>query len=351
MNPLKNIIAGMIHENGPMDVGTYMGLCLGHPQYGYYMTRDPFGAAGDFVTAPEISQMFGEMIGAWLADLWLRMGAPKLFALLEAGPGRGTLTKDILRATRSVTGFHAALRLHLLETGPVLRGMQQQVLAAAGFAAQWHDTLDACIAASEGPLFCVANEFLDALPVRQFQMTPEGWRERLIQIDGEGRFYFGLGPILAIDLEPAAPGTIHESALARVAWLGQLGAALKLRGGAALIVDYGVGTLSGNTLQAVRGHRRADPLDDPGQADITSHVDFAALKAAAIMTCGSVQGPVGQGSFLKNLGIEARAERLGGSDAVAALHRLTAAEGMGALFKVMAMTAPGMPVPAGFYPA
>lgn len=344
-NALKDIIVRMIRENGPMDVGTYMNLCLGHPRHGYYMTRDPFGAAGDFVTAPEISPMFGEMVGAWLADLWLRMGSPARVTLAEAGPGRGTLMADILRATRAVSGFHAALDIRLIETSPVLRAKQEKTLARTGMRAAWHTGLDG-LDDGDGPVLCVANELLDALPIRQFQRSADGWRECLIDADAYGLLRFGLGPSVELDGQTGEDGQVIELSPAREGWTVSLAQILRRRGGAALLIDYGRDSATGDTLQAVRKHAYTPVLDDPGHADITAHVDFAALRRVAAASGCKVEGPVPQGEFLLKLGIAVRAARLGGRHDE--LDRLTNADQMGTLFKVMAIAAPDTPKPEGF---
>lgn len=191
MNPLAQDLARLIRDEGPISVSRYMALCLGHPRHGYYMKQDPFGADGDFTTAPEISQIFGELIGLWAASVWQAMGAPTSLRLIELGPGRGTLMQDMLRAARALPGFHAALSVHLVETSPVLRERQGKTLAASGVTPQWHERIDQAL---EGPVIVVANEFLDALPLDQFVRTPEGWRERLVGLDGEGLLAFGLAP-------------------------------------------------------------------------------------------------------------------------------------------------------------
>jgi NADH dehydrogenase [ubiquinone] 1 alpha subcomplex assembly factor 7 len=328
----------------PMPVAHWMARVLGDPRHGYYITRDPLGAAGDFTTAPEISQMFGELIGAWMADLWLRSGSPQA-RLVELGPGRGTLMADLLRAVRS-TGL-ADLPVHFVETSPVLRGAQ----AARVPHAHWHDALTDV--PDDLPLLLVANEFFDALPVRQFVRLPEGWRERMVVHDGT-RFVAAAGAISVDALVPPAlwnapAGSICEASPASTAMAAEIGARLIASGGAALITDYGyVGPALGDTLQALRHHQFADPFDTPGEADLTAHVDFAALAAAG---GARAWGPVGQGAFLGALGIDARAAALKARAADpsaidAARTRLT--ETMGTLFKALALTGPGWPQPAGF---
>jgi len=321
----------------PMTLAALMTRASAH----YYATRDPLGAAGDFTTAPEISQMFGELTGAWLADRWRAAGAPAGARLVELGPGRGTLMSDIRRAAPAA-GWQP--RVAFVETSPVLRAAQ----AAAHPDATWFDALEAV--PDDGPLFLVANEFFDALPVRQLVRTPTGWRERMVATAGE-RLVFAAGSIDAAPLVPpplaAAPvGSTVELCPAGTAIAAEIGARLRAHGGAALIVDYGyAGPATGDTLQAVRGHAYVDPLDQSGEADLTCHVDFAALAAAAGVRA---LGPVGQGAFLRALGIAARAERLKSRATAAqaaaidaAVARLTDGEAMGELFRVMALVPGG----------
>jgi NADH dehydrogenase [ubiquinone] 1 alpha subcomplex assembly factor 7 len=328
-----------------------MGLCLGHPRFGYYMTRDPLGAPGDFVTAPEVSQMFGELIGLWCADTWGALGSPALVHLVELGPGRGTLMADALRAVRLVPAFRAAIRLHLVETSPLLRERQRATLQASGFAPAWHDTPESL--PGDAPLLVVANEFFDALPVRQVQRTGQGWHERLVGLDAQGRLAFGLSPAPVPGLSrPAPPGTVLEIPEAAAAAMGGLAGRLVAQRGAALVIDYGhLATGTGDTLQAVRGHAFADPLAEPGEADLTVHVDFAAMARAAAVRGAAVYPAREQGGFLRDLGIEARAAALAGAGdparaaaIEAALARLVGREapGMGALFKVLAVASPGL---------
>ncbi|TRW15308.1 class I SAM-dependent methyltransferase [Glacieibacterium frigidum] len=302
-----------------------MARCNAH----YYATRNPLGTAGDFTTAPEISQMFGELLGASLADAWTRAGQPPV-RIVELGPGRGTLMADMLRVLRRA-GCDAPV--HFVETSPTLRAAQARAVPDAA----WHD--DLAQVPDDRALLLVANEFFDALPVRQFERTPAGWRERTVAHDGT-RFAPALGAVPVDILVPpaladAATGGVFETSPASTAIVAEIGARLRANGGAALIVDYGhVGPVTGDTLQGVRAHAFADPFDTPGEVDLTCHVDFSALAHAAGVTA---QGPVGQGAFLTALGIAARAERLGGQEA--ALARLTDADAMGSLFKVLGLIA------------
>jgi NADH dehydrogenase [ubiquinone] 1 alpha subcomplex assembly factor 7 len=360
MNPLENLIREMIIENGPMSLETYMTLVLTHPAYGYYASKMPLGASGDFITAPEISQMFGELISLWCIAVWRAMGEPRPFLLVELGPGRGTLMADALRAARIVPDFLAAVDLHLVETNKVLRQCQRAALIESGVAASWHQS------ASElpsGPAIIIANEFFDCLPVRQFVRSPDGWHERLVGLDGEGRLCFGLAPDPAPGFSaPGEPGQVFEAGLARARLMTQLAERIAEQGGALLVIDYGYDMQGrGETLQAVKGHRFANPLRDPGEGDLTAHVDFCSLAGAARAAGGEVYGPLTQGEWLTRLGIYERAAKLRRhasefqSAAIdSALNRLAGGSlapglrDMARLFKVLAVTKPGLGVPPGF---
>ncbi|MFZ4688126.1 MAG: class I SAM-dependent methyltransferase [Polymorphobacter sp.] len=328
MTVLAAALRGAIDRDGPMRLDGWMAAC----NTAYYAGRDPFGAAGDFVTAPEISQMFGEIIGGWIGDLWLRAGSPPL-RLVELGPGRGTLMADALRVAGPLPGFADRVVVTLVETSPVLRAAQ-----ATRVPADWHDTLDAV--PDDRAMIVIANEFFDALPIRQ---GLAGGVERAVATDNDG---FAATTIPS-DLPP---GEICEAGRAIAA---TIGARLRARGGAALIIDYGYAQAAAlDSLQALRHHALADPFAAPGESDLTTHVDFSALAAGAGVPA---HGPVPQGVWLARLGIEARAAalkaRATGPQAAAieaALVRLTAPTTMGSLFKVMALTAPGWPQPAGF---
>lgn len=347
---------------GPISIASFMADALGHPQHGYYITRDPLGAGGDFTTAPEISQMFGEMLGAWLADCWQRMGRPDPVMLVELGPGRGTLMADALRATARVPGFHAAMRVALVETSPALRQRQAQVLH--GHDPVWYDRL---ADVPTGPLLLVANEFFDALPIRQFVRTDRGWAERMVGLDEEGTLAFTLAPGGAGLLAPGLadprirPGSVAELCPAGIGIAGEIGRRLAADPGAAILIDYGYcGPAIGDTLQALRTHRPVPVLDDPGTADLTAHVDFTALAHAARAAgaaCHPAPGQaIDQGPLLLSLGIALRADALkrrapDQADSIdAALTRLVAPDQMGRLFKAIALTSPGLDVPAGFAP-
>jgi SAM-dependent MidA family methyltransferase len=320
--PLEERLKARIAAEGPIPVADYMAEANTH----YYATRDPFGVDGDFTTAPEISQMFGELIGIWFADLWQRAGEPKTARYVELGPGRGTLAEDALRAMR---GAGLAPPVDLVETSPMLRAAQAERLPA-----RWHDDLSTI--ADSGPLMVVANEFFDALPVRQFDRG----RELLVGYDGGFRRD---GPV-ETEASPASVGIV-----------GDLARRLAAQGGAALIVDYGHDLPgSGDTLQAVSGHAFADPFEAPGERDLSAHVDFHALASAARAAGVRVFGPAPQGIWLNAMGIKLRAASLAkavperGAEIAAARARLTAPDQMGRLFKAMALVAPGWPEPAGF---
>lgn len=347
-----------IAVEGPLTVAAFMGDVLGHPRLGYYATRDPFGAGGDFITAPEISQMFGELIGLWCAHTWSQMGAPPRVNLVELGPGRGTLMKDALRAAEMVPAFRAALSVHLIETSPTLRGRQGEALSAAN--PVWHDTLAEL---PEGPLLLIANEFFDALPIRQFQRTDQGWHERLVDVAPEGDgFRFVLdraaapGGLIPAAFADAEVGGVVEICPAAMALAREIGERIQRDDGAALVIDYGHAEHAvGDTLQAIRRHRYAPVLEAPGEADITAHVDFAALVEAATAAGARSFGPVPQGAFLSALGIRERAQTLRryatpdqASDIDAAVERLIASEQMGMLFKVLGLTDPRQDPPVGF---
>ena len=354
MTGLLALLTRRIGAGGPITLADYMADCLLHPEHGYYATRDPLGAAGDFTTAPEISQMFGELLGLSLAQSWLDQGAPAPFTLAECGPGRGTLMADILRATRIVPGFHAALSLHLVEASPALRTTQARTLGRDDIT--WHDTVEDL---PDAALWLVANEFFDALPIRQFQRDGAGWRERQVGLDDTGALALGLSglcspPELTARLDDTQDGDIVELNPAAVAIATTIGARIATHGGAAIMIDYGDWLTLGDTFQAVRGHAPGDPLADPGQADLTAHVDFAALAAA---TPSAHSRLTTQGVFLERLGITDRARALAASltgDAleghIAAHRRLTHPQEMGTLFKVIAFYPKGGTPPPGLEP-
>ena len=352
MTPLGRIIADRIRAAGPISIADYMADCLMHPHHGYYATRDPFGAAGDFTTAPEISQMFGELLGLCLAHAWLDQGAPAPLVLAELGPGRGTLMKDALRATARVPGFHAALSIHLVEASPHLRQVQAATLV--GHQPHWHDS---AASLPDAPLFLIANEFFDALPIRQFRRTRDGWCEHLVGMTDD-TLTLGLSSPLPAStlghrLADTAPGEVVELCPALPAVIAELADRIARHGGTALVVDYGGWQSRGDTFQALRQHSPTSPLAEPGLADLTAHVDFAAIAAAAAPAACSVMGT--QGTLLARLGIGPRAEKLALTlqgpaltSHHAAFHRLTDPAEMGNLFKAVALYPKGAPVPPGF---
>lgn len=354
MTPLGQMIAARIATSRPMRIDEYMALCLGHPEHGYYMTRDPLGVAGDFTTAPEISQMFGEMLGGWMAQVWLDQGAPGEFVLAELGPGRGTLMRDALRVAGRLAGFAQAARLWLVETSPVLRAAQGAALA--DHAPRWAGAMGDL---PEAPLILIANEFFDALPTRQFQRVDALWRERLVGAGPEGGLGFVWGQArgdaeLSARFGFAADGALVEVCAAGEAIAAQIGGRIARQGGAALMVDYGAWEGSGDTLQALRGHEPVDPLETPGEADLTTHPRFRPLVEAAGAD-SRAQGPIGQGAFLERLGITERARALargkepGALEAIIAAHRrLTHPEEMGNLFQVLALHSRAAPPTPGF---
>ncbi|MCA0919573.1 class I SAM-dependent methyltransferase [Pseudooceanicola nanhaiensis] len=353
MTALKAHILARIATEGPMRLSDYMAECLLNPQHGYYTTRDPLGTAGDFTTAPEISQMFGELLGLALAQSWVDQGMPAPFCLAELGPGRGTLMADLLRATRAVPGFHDALRLHLVEASPALR--DQQASRLKGTQATWVDRVEDL---PDLPLFLIANEFFDALPIRQYRRAGAGWREVHVGAEGD-RLVPGLapaGPGPEGRDEDTGDGDLVETCPAGALIAGQIGARIAARGGSALIVDYGDWRSLGDTLQALRKHASTDPFEAPGEADLTAHVDFEPLARSAAPAAHTLLTT--QGVFLERLGITARAqalaERLSGVQRVshiAAHRRLTHPDEMGSLFKVMALYPQGAHPPPGLEPA
>lgn len=360
MTPLEAEIRAMIALDGPITVERYMALCLAHPVHGYYLTREPLGAHGDFITAPEISQMFGELLGLWAAAVWQRMGEPERVSLVELGPGRGTLMADALRAAAVLPEFASALAVELVETSPTLRARQQATLENFAAPIAWHRDLGTL---PEGPSVIIANEFFDALPIHQAVKDKRGWRERMVGVNEEGHLAFGLHPDPIPHLHAVAPLATPEAPEgALVEWRSddiatELARRVTRNGGAALIIDYGYAQPRfGETLQAVRNHAYADPLQAPGEADLTALVDFAALAKSARAAGAAVQGPISQGDFLRRLGIELRAERLKAqatseqaSDIESSLARLTqGGAGMGELFKALAMADPTLGAPPGF---
>lgn len=333
---LQQLLAQTIKANGPLPLSTYMALCLTHPQYGYYTTRNPIGApkesGGDFITAPEISQMFGELIGLWAVHEWQARGAPAPFSLVEFGPGNGTLLADALRAAKLRPAFTEAISLHLCETSHALRARQLEKLAS--YKPNYFDDVAQL---PPQPAFIIANEFFDALPINQYRLTDDGWQQRTVTLNADA-LVFGEGP----DTPPPVIAATNshawvEYSAASVGIMQGLCAHIKRHGGALLIIDYGyLGPKAGDTLQAVRRHQYTSPLDHPGECDLTAHVDFGTLAREA-HAAGCHAEYMTQGEFLGMIGITARAEQLGDNDG---LVRLTAPDQMGELFKVLIVNAP-----------
>jgi SAM-dependent MidA family methyltransferase len=351
-SPLQDDIARLIKSTGPMPVWRYMELCLTHPQHGYYISRDPLGREGDFTTSPEVSQMFGELLGLWAASVWRTIGSPPSLHLIELGPGRGTMMADALRALRVLPPLYQALHVHLVEINPVLREKQRDALVGARDVT-WHNSIATVPA---GPSVILANEYFDVLPIHQAVKRENGWHERTVELGSDGQLSFGVSadplPRFEILLPPlvrAAPvGAVFE-------WrpdteMMKIASRVRDQGGAALVIDYGhVRSDAGDTLQAISRHSYSDPLKNPGLADITAHVDFQALGRAAEDIGARVHGPVTQGEFLKRLGIETRAVTLMAkathevSESVSgALKRLIdgGRGGMGSMFKVIGISDP-----------
>jgi SAM-dependent MidA family methyltransferase len=359
-SPLQSELKRLIRSSGPMPVWRYMELCLTHPQHGYYVSRDPLGREGDFTTAPEVSQMFGELLGLWTASVWKAIGSPPLLRLIELGPGRGTMMTDALRALRVLPPLYQSLSIHLVEINPVLRDKQRVVLSGVPNVA-WHDSVDEV---PDGPAVVLANEYFDVLPVHQVVKRENGWHERVVEIDGSGALVFGAAAEPMPRFEMLLPPSVRAAPVGAVfEWrpdteIMKITTRVRDQDGAALIVDYGhLRSDAGDTFQAIARHSFTDPLKNPGQADVTAHVDFQALVRAAEDLGARAHGPVSQGEFLKRLGIETRAVTLMAKttpeiseDISGALKRLTGGGrgGMGSMFKVLAISGPHLPALAGF---
>jgi len=354
MTALATLLAQRIAMSGPIGLNEYMAECLMHPQHGYYATRDPLGAGGDFTTAPEVSQMFGELLGLALAQSWLDQGAPARIILAELGPGRGTLMSDILRATKGVDGFHAALELHLVEASPVLREVQAQTLQ--DYAPQWHDDIATL---PELPLWLIANEFFDALPIRQFTREGSMWRETCVA-ERDGQLTLGRAtpaPIGALSsrLADTGDGDIVEICPMLSPIVDRVSTQIASHGGTAIFIDYGDWRSLGDTFQAVQNHESVDPMAQPGAADLTAHVDFEAIGLAAKSASACPSAMTTQRDLLASLGIQARATALAsamdGTELDAhhkAFERLTSDAEMGTLFKAIAIAASPTLLPPGF---
>ncbi len=351
--PLAAELIRRIHAEGPISVADYMAACLADPQHGYYTRHDPLGAAGDFITAPEISQIFGELIGLWCLSVWLELGSPSHFVLAELGPGRGTLMADALRAASIRPAFAEAADIVFMEMNEALRRAQAEALQS--FAPPtWITGVDAL---PSGPLIVIANEFFDALPIYQYVSTGSGWAERMIGLANDGRLAFGLrpvGPSSPLNGADAPLGSVLESCPSAAVIVTALAERIAGAGGAALIIDYGHARHGlGDTLQAVRAHGYDDPLAHPGAVDLTAHVDFAALSKAAAKGGAAPHPIIDQATFLGRMGIAHRVDALSrGKDAAATAAiaagaaRLTAADQMGQLFKALAFSSPGLTLPA-----
>lgn len=336
---LRDRLAAAVAASGPISVAQYMTACLHDPDFGYYATRPALGEAGDFITAPLVSQMFGELVGVWAASSWELMGRPETLRLVEMGPGDGTLMSDILRTLRHAPGFLEAADIWLVETSEPLRDLQRDRLPQD---VQWATALEEV---PDGvPILLIANELLDCLPARQFVRTPIGWSEQVVGLDDRGDLTFGLVPTPAARLLPeAAPGQVYEQSAAQAALGAELGRRVAADGGAALLIDYGRAQPGfGDTLQALRRHGKVDPLADPGAADLTVHADFPAVIAAA-QAQGAQAAILTQAAFLARMGIGERAEALVRATPSRSgmigrqLNRLVGADEMGELFKVCAI--------------
>jgi len=355
VNAFGQRIAALIAAQGPISVAEFMTLV----NSAYYAARDPFGSGGDFITAPEISQTFGEMLGLWCVQVWHDQGKPKHTRLVELGPGRGTLMADVLRAARVMPDFLDDLEVVLVEASPTLKEAQQEKLKDIRVPVRWVSQFDSSL--SDRPLFLLANEFFDALPIRQFVKTARGWCERMITTDPNGALIFALSPVPAPDAVipsdrvGASEGAVYERADPARSLMEDIAHTIARNGGGALIVDYGYNEPGfGETLQAVSEHAFATILDAPGESDLSAHVDFLALVAAAKGAGASVFGPTTQGEFLQNLGIVRRTEQLVASRKPTDLSlwtdvdRLIAPEQMGTLFKALAILPVAAPQPPGF---
>jgi NADH dehydrogenase [ubiquinone] 1 alpha subcomplex assembly factor 7 len=352
---LKDQIIADIQKNGPMPLNEYMRRCNEH----YYATRVPFGKAGDFITAPDISQMFGELVGMWCADIWQRAGSPNPFRLIELGPGRGTLMADALRATKNIPGFHAALSVHFVEISPVLRAQQESRVPGAVWHQSWVQT-----PLEGGPAIFIANEFFDALDIEQWVKHGSSWKRRCVSLsddkfvftdveaDGTSNAFIDMPD----DIKDAPEGSVFEYCDTGIWSAVELPVRLNIIGGGALLViDYGHGKSScGDTLQAMKSHATHDILEHPGEADLTAHVDFGLMREIQDESVNTVHGPTTQGQFLRKLGLDARAAMLAranparAEDFFADAARLADSDQMGTLFKVMAITSKNWPTPAGF---
>lgn len=360
MNELKKILLDSIRANGPMPLDAYMALALGDGSHGYYTRQDPFGSKGDFITAPEVSQVFGELLGLWGLDFWLRGNRAEDFNLVELGPGRGTLMRDMLAAAAIRPEFGRAARLHFLETSPVLRKAQNRALSGTGAKAHWHESEHKLLEACKGaPVIAYANEFFDALPIRQYVQKEGRWRMRHVQAEDARLVPVDIPTEIEEELPPATgydDGDILETCPAGELIMSELAGYIAAYGGGLLIVDYGYAKQApGDTFQAIADHAPVSPFDRPGDADLTAHVNFERLSSIARDGGCLSFGPVSQRGFLTALGLEERfrvleqkADARQKNDLAAARRRLTGPDQMGLLFKALAVTDKHSPEPAGF---
>ncbi|MCR9213832.1 MAG: SAM-dependent methyltransferase [Proteobacteria bacterium] len=345
MSKLGGLLKDRIGRSGPISLHDFMKEALGHPEFGYYCSKEPFGETGDFITAPEISQIFGELIGLWCVDCWMKMGSPASFNLVEFGPGTGTLMTDALRSAALVPEFLSGADIHLVENSQRLREMQKRSLATRGVVASWHDSFPDL---PPKPTLFLANEFFDALPIHQYICEKGQWYERQVDWQEEAFQFCQAAQPTELDgnYQAKEDGTIAEICPAATDFMTAICQTLETHGGAALIIDYGaMGAVIGDSFQALRGHKSIDPLQNPGDADLTAHVKFRQLTDIAERHDLTIQGPTSQGRFLERLGIEARSEMLARKandeqrqTLKAGLKRLTSTEEMGTLFKVLAVS-------------
>ncbi|WP_068086322.1 class I SAM-dependent methyltransferase [Polycladidibacter stylochi] len=350
--PLLKKLQQRIALEGPISIATYMEICLSDPEHGYYMQATPFGTAGDFITAPEVSQLFGEIIGAWILQQWLDDGSPQQVCVAEIGPGRGTLMKDMLRVFKLRPDFMAASNIHLVETSPKLQQVQKNRLQTARI--KWCQHIDEL---PQQPLYLVANELFDALPIEQYIKQGSQWLERAVGLNAEGELCFGLGTKtlpsqqLPSHLQSAVDGEVLEVSPQSQAIAAKIASRIHQSGGAALLIDYGyTKTACGDTFQALKQHQYVSPLEAPGEADLTAHVNFESLRNSGTAQSVHCHGPITQANFLLNLGLLQRAGQLGAGKTIAeqttirqAVERLAADNEMGDLFKVLAFTQSNKP--------
>ena len=365
INPLKERLIAKIKAEGPLSIAEYMTTCLLDPIHGYYPTRDPLGSDGDFITAPEISQMFGEVLGLWCIQSWQDMGRPEMVQLIELGPGRGIMMSDILRAAQLDKDFLEAVQVTLIEASPALEAVQGKTLASAPCPISWAPSLEK---APNGPSIIIGNEFLDCLPIRQFIQKDrfagrKGWRERMVALD-DGMLLFGISPAAISESvqttlpqaqQDAKNDELLEVCPASAQIIDQLKQRFETDTGCTLFIDYGPETTEfGDTLQALKRHEKVGVFSDPGNTDLTARVDFGALVELAKAIDLQVTTPVAQREFLSKLGLEMRAVALSrakpeSKETIARqLHRLTATDEMGELFKVICFQSDGLELPLGF---